>query len=706
MGQSPAVHARATVSVVIPSYNHERFVGEAIASVSAQTLPAGELLVIDDGSTDASLAVIADHVDRAGGATRVISQANRGAHATINRAVRLSEGEYVAILNSDDVFEPERLEHAWSAARAGGAALVFGSVALIDAEGGPLPDSHETARWYRRAARTVAEAPSLAAGLRRENLAVTTSNLFFHKELWRRIGGFRPYRYVHDYDFVLRAVELCPDRVVFAEDLRDVRYRVHGGNTIAEDVERALGERAEMLRALSRPVGRIQRALTRWREAGRVVGAVTAARVYRPVGAPVQGPAGAPAPGRVGGPAESARTPSRSAARPADGLRVGIVVPSLDRGGLEEIVALLAHTLPAHGVAPTVLCTHAGGAVADRLRASGIPVGVGDGRQEGWRKWVEAERPDAISSHFASLEAVEILFDAAVPIVETIHNTYAWFTDADWVREAAKARLLTATIAVSSTVARYHAAHCPGERPSHVVPNAVDPGRAARVPRPFARRWLGVEEHAPLFVHHGRMAAQKNLPGLLAGFAETIRSVPSARLVLAGPTDGGDILPRLRRDHRSLFRAGAVHHVGRVEAVGALLSAADAFVSDSLYEGWSVAASEGLWVGIPAVLSDCGSAAELVGRDGERGRLVPNPVGDPLAVGPGTMARPPEEAAEENRLALAAAIVDIARSRTEWADRAPEIRAFARARLAPDRLASEYARILGAVAGPAGARVL
>jgi glycosyltransferase involved in cell wall biosynthesis len=675
----PAVHARATVSVVIPSYNHERFVGEAIASVSAQTLPAGELLVIDDGSTDASLDVIAEHVDRSGGATRVISQANRGAHATINRAVTLSEGEYVAILNSDDVFEPERLEHAWSAARARGAALVFGSVALIDAEGSPLPDSHETARWYRRAARTIAEASSLAAGLRRENLAVTTSNLFFHKELWRRIGGFRPYRYVHDYDFLLRAVELCPDRVVFAEDLRDVRYRVHGGNTIAENVERALGERGELLRALSQPVGRLQRALTRWREVGRVVGAVTAARAY---------------------------SPSWAAAPPTDGLRVGIVVPSLDRGGLEEIVALLAHTLPAHGVFPTVLCTHAGGAVADRLRASGIPVAVGDGRPEGWRKWVEAERPDAISSHFVDLEAVEVMFDAAVPIVETIHNTYAWFTDADWAREAAKARLLTATIAVSSTVARYHGAHCPGERPSHVVPNAVDPGRAARVPRPFARRWLGVDEHAPLFVHHGRMAAQKNLPGLLAGFAEAIRSVPSARLVLAGPTDGGDTLSRLRRDHRGLFRAGAVRHVGRVEAVGALLSAADAFVSDSLYEGWSVAASEGLWVGIPVVLSDCGSAAELVGRDGERGRLVPNPVGDPLSVGPDSMARPPEGAAEENRLALAAAMVDIARCRAEWADRAPGIRAFARARLAPDRLASEYARILGAVVGPAGARVL
>jgi glycosyltransferase involved in cell wall biosynthesis len=513
---------------------------------------------------------------------------------------------------------------------------------------------------------------------------------------------------VHDYDFVLRAVELCPDRVVFAEDLRDVGYRVHGGNTIAEDVERALGERAEMLRAWSRPVGRLQRALTRRREAGRVVGAVTAPHAYRPASAPALGPASAPAQGAASAPApsKSARAPSRSAAPPTDGLRIGIAVPWLDRGGLEEIVALLAHTLPAHGVSPTVLCTHAGGAVADRLSASGIPVAVGDGRPEGWLKWVEAERPDAISSHFAPLEAVEILFDAGVPIVETIHNTYAWFTDADWAREAAKARFLTATIAVSSTVARYHAAHCPGEHPSHVVPNAVDPGRAARVPRPFARRWLGADGHAPLFVHHGRMAAQKNLPGLLAGFAETIRSVPSARLVLAGPTDGGDTFSRLRRDHRSLFRAGAVRHVGRVEAVGALLSAADAFVSDSLYEGWSVAASEGLWVGIPVVLSDCGSAAELVGRDGERGRLVPNPIGDALSVGPGSMARPPEGAAEENRLALAAAIVDVAGCRTEWADRAPEIRAFARARLAPDRLASEYARILGAVVGPAGARVL
>src|SRR6187399_2014939 len=97
------------VAVVIPCYNHARFVGEAIESVLNQTRPADRIIVMDDGSKDNSLAVTRAFTDRN---VEVHAQENRGAHAAINRLVELgaTDCEWIAILNSDDRFLPRRLE--------------------------------------------------------------------------------------------------------------------------------------------------------------------------------------------------------------------------------------------------------------------------------------------------------------------------------------------------------------------------------------------------------------------------------------------------------------------------------------------------------------------------------------------------------------------------------------------------------------------
>ena len=72
-------------------------------------------------------------------------------------------------------------------------------------------------------------------------------------------------------------------------------------------------------------------------------------------------------------------------------LRCGLVVQTLHSGGLEEVVAMLALGLPSHGIEVHLLCTHSGGAVADRLRAAGVPVTIGDGSPRKWRAWAKAQ---------------------------------------------------------------------------------------------------------------------------------------------------------------------------------------------------------------------------------------------------------------------------------------------------------------------------
>lgn len=95
----------ATVSCVIPAYNAAAFIRRALESVLAQSCPVNEVIVVDDGSKDDTLAVLATFGPR----IRVITQANAGAAAARNRGLAESTGAWVAFLDADDWWEPDRL---------------------------------------------------------------------------------------------------------------------------------------------------------------------------------------------------------------------------------------------------------------------------------------------------------------------------------------------------------------------------------------------------------------------------------------------------------------------------------------------------------------------------------------------------------------------------------------------------------------------
>lgn len=93
------------VSVIIPAYNGDRYIGEAIASVLAQTYSNYEIIVIDDGSVDNTRQVVQGYGDR----VKYFYQENQGVAAARNQGIRVSQGEYIAFLDQDDVFIPHKL---------------------------------------------------------------------------------------------------------------------------------------------------------------------------------------------------------------------------------------------------------------------------------------------------------------------------------------------------------------------------------------------------------------------------------------------------------------------------------------------------------------------------------------------------------------------------------------------------------------------
>ncbi|MCS6996045.1 MAG: glycosyltransferase [Casimicrobiaceae bacterium] len=234
------------VSVLVPSFNHGRFIEQAIESVFAQTWRELELVVIDDGSRDDSPERLRALERRSPIPFRLVLRENRGAAATLNEAARLARGQWLHPVNSDDVLPPERIERMVEAVAARGHDWGFGRVECLDAQGrpiDPLADPRVFAFYGMQSEIGLAE--TVSECFLTANVAISTGNLFFSRALFERIGGFREdERWHHDWSFALAACfEAEPQYVPTAT----YRYRLHETNTISEAAAARLAEVARLL---------------------------------------------------------------------------------------------------------------------------------------------------------------------------------------------------------------------------------------------------------------------------------------------------------------------------------------------------------------------------------------------------------------------------------------------------------------------------
>lgn len=126
--------AEPLVSVIIPVYNRAHCIRRAIDSVLAQTFKDYEIVVMDDGSKDDSLAILKTYGD----SIRLLTQANAGAGTARNNAIRASRGRWIAFLDSDDEWRPEKLESQMRLIGKYGARVCYSRCEAED--GKPLPD--------------------------------------------------------------------------------------------------------------------------------------------------------------------------------------------------------------------------------------------------------------------------------------------------------------------------------------------------------------------------------------------------------------------------------------------------------------------------------------------------------------------------------------------------------------------------------------
>lgn len=195
-GRHGGADASPRVTVLMTVYNDERHVAQAIDSVLAQTHRDFELLIVDDGSTDGTAAILARYA-AADPRIRVLTQPNSGTTAAANAGLEQARGLYVARLDSDDLSHPDRLaiEVAFLDAHPE-VALVGGGSEIID-------DSGEVIGV--RNVRTADPSRTLP-----HRCIYQHSDVMFRRDVALRVGAYRPkFRNAQDYDLWLRISEVA-----------------------------------------------------------------------------------------------------------------------------------------------------------------------------------------------------------------------------------------------------------------------------------------------------------------------------------------------------------------------------------------------------------------------------------------------------------------------------------------------------------------
>jgi glycosyltransferase involved in cell wall biosynthesis len=381
---------------------------------------------------------------------------------------------------------------------------------------------------------------------------------------------------------------------------------------------------------------------------------------------------------------------------PESALHCLIITESIDVGGMDEVVAFLARGLPRHGIRTTVL--HAPlddgqqiGRLGQALRREGVE--VLDYRSADGSQWLKALAPDVVSVHGAANWAVQLMADNGLPSVETLHGMHSLFGAApEEVRD--RSDWLYGVVAVSELVRQQYLSLNPTFAVERVVtvPNGVDHSQRQPPPREAARAALGIDGQY-VFVSLARHCLQKNSYGLIAAFDEVAAQLPGAHLVIAGRPD--DLAyAAAARDLRNRCRYGAAIQLrDHASDPALLLAAADGFVLDSFFEGWSLASMEALCAGLPVAVADVGGAREQLNGGVDKGFLVTNPIGDPLAVDWRSI-RKARFADQVNRAELVQAMISLVQGRDRWLNLRHDIAAESVDRFSPQVSLRKHAAVL------------
>jgi glycosyltransferase involved in cell wall biosynthesis len=227
--------SQSLVSVVIPYYQHKKYIDNCVNSIVDQTYEDIELIVIDDCSPDGSgeyvKTILKDKslLERFSGQVNYIHfEQNQGAHTAINYGINQAQGEIIAVVNSDDLYHPERIKIMVKAMKKEQKEFAFSEIICIDDDGEDITEIDSQARDFALFQQKATYFPTLGFASLTGNPGISTGNFVFTKKLYQSTVGFRDLRYCHDWDFLLQC--LCYTEPLLVNE-KLYYYRFHETNT-------------------------------------------------------------------------------------------------------------------------------------------------------------------------------------------------------------------------------------------------------------------------------------------------------------------------------------------------------------------------------------------------------------------------------------------------------------------------------------------
>ena len=641
--------SRKSLSVIVPLYNHEKYIRETLSSVLHQNVLPDEIIVLDDGSSDDGWEIAQQMLAGFPGGL-VERQSNQGAHNSINTAIAISTGDLVAILNSDDSFQPGKLSRCHELFQNNPALdLVFGRVAIIDADSN-LVHRNETTDWLDRSIAFYDRTQDLALSILHENFVTTTSNMVFTRSLWQRNGRFQDLRYCHDLDFLLASCRY--GNVLFDRDVEHIRYRVHPTNTIKETVEkvhleiaailaasldrRTLGFGAEIaardqalleeiiqIKGLGAKIASLVPFCKNFDERADLYRRISGNRNphfsltdVRPVPPPVPPLAAQPI----------AKCP----------IRVAIELSAFDRGGLEKVVLDCAIDFKRCGVEPLIISCGKVGHLANVALRHGIEtIELPEQDRDAVYEQLLRERPvDIAMSHFSNV-GYPIFRKLGVPNITYIHNVYAMLRGQALEDFIANDAFVDRYISVSQLATDYAVGKLGIALDKiETIPNGlIFDEHQHRYETSFAinRADFGIAEDDYLFLNVASYNLHKSHYLMADAMRLLLKKRSDIKILCVGNTIYPPHIEQLRTD---LAHWGLDQHMlmpGYFEDVASFHKASDAFLLPSLIEGWSIAMNEAMFYGKPMILSRTGGAPQVI-ENNDIGLLIPNEYGEVTAL--------------------------------------------------------------------------
>ncbi len=236
------------ISVVIPAYNHAQYIYEALLSVVSQTYKNFETIIINDGSSDNTAGEIRRFIkDHPRFTINFINQQNMGTQRTISNALCKAKGTFIALLNSDDIYEPERLAEMIAAMRKNNSCFAFSNITFMQEEQ-ELKEADSATNDYIKKIQAKLEGlknqGNIIYALLDFNVAVSSGNFIFARWIYDQLQGFSTLKLVHDWDFILEATFLTKPIYV---DAKLYKYRIHPENTYKKLKAQAIVETEAVL---------------------------------------------------------------------------------------------------------------------------------------------------------------------------------------------------------------------------------------------------------------------------------------------------------------------------------------------------------------------------------------------------------------------------------------------------------------------------